>query len=106
MAIVKLTSSGKAIQFIDDDNNIYQIAKSYLIPLLMGTSKYKIATMSRMPYKAPEGRFPKSEVWGADDATNKFVQEQIERQKEIDVMSKGAIKQKEKQQAYIGNDEW
>ncbi len=64
MAIVKVSSSGKAVLFIDDDGNIFCAAKSFITGLLASTDHQKFILLSRLPDKADQSRFKPSPVFG------------------------------------------
>ena len=63
MAVVKLGSSGKSIQFIDDEGYIYYTSVNFLVGLLNNKSKGKIILLKRQPLKAAPGRFQKSPIY-------------------------------------------
>lgn len=61
--IVKLTSSLKGVQIIDDDGKVFQTSVFALKSLLEGDNK-KFVICSKMPYDVSPDRFPKSPVYG------------------------------------------
>jgi hypothetical protein len=79
MAVVLKTSSGKAVQFIDEEGNVFMTSVSWLKTLLYGNKK--MIELTRMPYKANPGRFRKSPV--LDLGTGKKSLEPLEGGKEL-----------------------
>ena len=61
MAAIKLTTSGKAIQFIDDDGRVFQTS-TYDYGLLVGGKK-KFISPIRLPHDVSPTRFPPSKMW-------------------------------------------
>ena len=61
MAAIKLTTSGKAIQFIDDEGRVYQTS-TYDYGLLVGGKK-KFISPIRLPHDVSPTRFPPSKLW-------------------------------------------
>ena len=60
MAAIKLTRTGKAIQFIDDEGRVYQTSKYDYGLLISGVKKF--ITPVRMPHDIRTDRFPPSPV--------------------------------------------
>jgi len=60
MTVLKLTSSGKAVQIIDDEGRVYQTSVVFLQGLLMGKAKGNFVTTSRLPFNVAPGRFKPS----------------------------------------------
>ena len=60
MAAIKLTTSGKAIQFIDDEGRVYQTSL-YDYSLLVAGKK-KFTTPVRLPHDVSPQRFPPSKL--------------------------------------------
>ena len=63
MTVLKLTSSGKGLQVIDDEGNVFQTSKLYVETLLAGNIKGNFILLNRLPWKAAEDRFKKSPLW-------------------------------------------
>lgn len=63
MTVIKLTSSGKGIQIIDDLGNVYQTSKLYVQSLLDGNIKGNFILCNRLVWKASPDRFMKSPLW-------------------------------------------
>lgn len=63
MTIIKLNSSGKAVQVITDNGEIYQTSVVFLQGLLMGKAKGNFITTSRLPYNVSPTRFKPSILW-------------------------------------------
>ena len=63
MGIAKLTKTGKAIQFIDDEGWVYQTSATYMRALANGNLNKDFIVLHRLPQKVSSARFPKSPVW-------------------------------------------
>lgn len=63
MAIVKLTKSGKAISFIDEEGNVFVTSKIAMINMLNGTLNGNFVLLSRLPFKIDQNRFKPSPVY-------------------------------------------
>lgn len=63
MAIIKLTASKKAVQFVTDDGDVYQCAKSIVAMLLEEKVRGGLVVLSRLPFKVNPERFKKSLVY-------------------------------------------
>jgi len=63
MAVVKLSSSGKQLQFIDDEGNIFVTSASFVMGLMQGRSKYSFLLLNRFPNKVAKGRFKQSPLY-------------------------------------------
>jgi hypothetical protein len=74
MAVVKLTASKKAIQFIDDEGNCFQTSTAWLAGMVNGNVKHDFILLSRLPMKVSEDRFKKSPVWGEVEISDKKVE--------------------------------
>jgi len=66
MTILKLTSSGKGVQIIDDSGNVYMSSVTYLKSLLAGTSKHPVVFFSRLPFKVSPDKFGVSKLYDPD----------------------------------------
>jgi len=60
MAAIKLSSSGKAVQFIDDNGLVFQTS-TYDYSLLL-SGKKKFITPVRLPHDVNPNRFPPSQM--------------------------------------------
>ena len=63
MGVCKLSGSGKQVQFIDDDGNVFVAAKGVVAKLLAGAVDNNLIKLNRMPEGVSPSRFGKSEVW-------------------------------------------
>ncbi len=61
LTVIKLTSSKKAIQIIDDEGRVYQTSVNSIAYLLSGKAPF--ITTSRLPFNVAPGRYKPSEVW-------------------------------------------
>jgi len=63
MAVVKLSSSGRAVQFITDDGVLFQTSVSFFRGLLEGRSPSGFVLLTRMPWRVSKSRFKPSPVF-------------------------------------------
>ena len=63
MAVIKLTSSGKAFLFIDDDGRTYSTSLSFVSQLMQNKLKQKFVLLSRLPWDTNDSRFKKSPLY-------------------------------------------
>jgi len=71
MAVVKLTSSGKAILFIDDEGRVYSTSLSFLSQLTKGLLAQPFVLLSRLPFDIHDKRFKASPVYDPDGILDK-----------------------------------
>lgn len=68
MAVVKKSSSGKAIQFILGEDvpagTVFQLSASLFGKIMSESINGPYVVLSRLPIPVPAGKFPKSAVWG------------------------------------------
>lgn len=57
MAVIKLTSSGKAMQFIDDLGCVHQIACSYLLGYITKRGNVDYIPLTKLPLKVSTDRY-------------------------------------------------
>jgi hypothetical protein len=69
MAVVKLTSSKKSVQFVDDEGNVFYTSVYIVEKMLKGEIRGDFVLLTRMPSKVAEGRFMKSPVFDAVSKT-------------------------------------
>jgi hypothetical protein len=65
MAVIKTTSSGKAIMFIDDEGNIFITSTAAVQNTITSSNPNNFVVLTRMPNPAAQDRFPKSPVFNA-----------------------------------------
>jgi hypothetical protein len=70
MAVIKLTSSGKALMFIDDDGNIFITSITAVNKTVNSTNPNNFIVLTRMPNQAAPDRFPKSPLYNAPVTTD------------------------------------
>ena len=63
MAVVKLSSSGKQLQFIDDEGNMFVTSAAFVMGLMQNRSKHGFLLLSRYPNKISKDRFKQSPLW-------------------------------------------
>lgn len=109
MAAIKLTSSGNAVQFIDEEGNVFMTSKAYLTSLLSGTLKRGFIIPRLMPFGVNKNRFPKSELWIPDNLNKEYVEEQKLRKENLknnnDALSIKFKKDTEDRSKYQGSDD-
>lgn len=70
MAVIKKSSSGKAIQFIlgEDVPNgtVFQMSSALFARVMSENIRGDFVVLTRMPIPVPKGRFPKSATYGDD----------------------------------------
>ena len=70
MAVIRITSSGKAVQVVGDNGEMFQTSKVYLEQLLQGKNPAGYILLSRLPFDAAPGRFKKSPVYEGGKQTD------------------------------------
>jgi hypothetical protein len=63
MAVAKVTSSKKAVQFITDEGHVFQTSLVFMTQLLAGQVKGDFVLLTRMPFDVSPDRFKKSPVY-------------------------------------------
>jgi len=70
MAIIKLSKSGRQIQFVDDFGNVYGTSGVAVHNLLDGKVKQGYTMLMRLPFKVSTSRFGVSPLWNPDGNTS------------------------------------
>jgi hypothetical protein len=68
MGVLKKTSSGKALQFITDEGDVYQCSFKLFMGVVNDQINGEFVVLTRMALGVPPGRFPKSVVYGGEKA--------------------------------------
>ena len=63
MTVIRLTESGKAVQVITDEGEVFQTSVNSVQFLLMGKAKGNFITTSRMIYNVAPDRFKPSQLY-------------------------------------------
>jgi hypothetical protein len=63
MAVIKLTSSKKALMFIDDDGNNFITSVTAVSKCMTDSNPNNFVVLSRLPHSTAPNRFPKSPVY-------------------------------------------
>lgn len=63
MAVIKLSTSGRQVQFIDDEGNVFVTSSAYVMGLFQGKSNHQLILLSRLPLKASKDRFKQSPLY-------------------------------------------
>ena len=61
--IIKLSSSGKQVQVVDDDGCVFGTSVTFLKGLLEGKAPRGFVLLTRLPFKVASSRFMKSPTW-------------------------------------------
>lgn len=99
MSVIKLTSSKKAIQVVDDEGRVYGTSTAYLQSLLAGTLKNGYILLKRMPFNVAPDRFKKSELWVPEGQSREYIEKQLGMADELTTNSDPfSVKEKKKRQ--------
>ena len=98
MTVLKLTSSKKAIQIIDDEGRVFQTSLNSLAYLLSGKAQF--ITTSRLPFNVAPGRYKPSVIWTKDGTINTKSLENNDLTTNNDAQSVKTLKEKKKEKAY------
>lgn len=66
MGVIKLSKSGKQLQFICDEGVVYVTSVHYLLGMINKGNPAFIVTMNKLPLKVSKDRFPVSPVWNPE----------------------------------------
>jgi hypothetical protein len=97
MTVLKLTTSKKAIQIIDDNGQVYQTSVNSIAYLLSGKAPF--ITTSRLPFNVAPGRYKPSALWTDGGRINVKSIEQATSTKN-DAQSVQVLEEKKKDKAY------
>jgi hypothetical protein len=101
MAIIKITSSKKGFMVVDDDGNVFMTSIASVRAFLNKESVSGFITLTRMPFKASDDRFPKSPEF------KKYHNLEVESTKASnDVFSKKYKKDTQQKKAYEDVEVW
>lgn len=64
--IVKLSSSGRALQVVDDEGCVFQTSVEFVRGLLDGRSPSGFLLLTRLPFRVSKDRYKPSPVWNPD----------------------------------------
>lgn len=95
MAVLKKTSSGRGVQFIDDNGVIYPTSLAFFKNFLYGDAKI-MELPTRYAVPLPEGKFRKSSVYDPDGYYTKLA----EKNPSVDTMKSNVKKDKQESQQY------
>lgn len=104
MAIVKLSSSKKSVQFIDDSGNVFFSSVNYLLGLLNGKAPTGFIYLKRLPIPISMSRFKPSEVWDPDGIVNSKTLEPVTLSN--DGLNANRIKEKDKKEMFKDKVVW
>lgn len=104
MAIIKLSSSKKSVQFVDEQGNVFFTSVNYLLGLLNGKSPTGFIQLKRLPVPIAMGRFKPSEVYDPNGILNSKTLEPVNFS--TDGLGAKRIKEAEKKEAMIDKLVW
>ena len=81
MVIMKLSSSKKQLQVIDEEGVVFGTSVTFLKGLLEGRSPHNFIMMTRMPFKVSKGRFKPSPVYVPDTGEKELYEETVDSEK-------------------------
>jgi hypothetical protein len=58
-----MSKSGKQVQFIDNQGNVFVTSTNYLASILMGTLQKEMIILAQLPLGVHPGRYPKSPMY-------------------------------------------
>lgn len=97
MAIIKLSSSKKSVQFVDEQGNVFFTSVNYLLGLLNGKSPTGFIQLKRLPIPIAMNRFKPSEVWDPNGVLNEKTLEPVDFK--TDGLSAQRLKKEEKKES-------
>lgn len=103
MAIVKISSSGRALLFIDDEGNSFVTSLSFFKNLVDGQVKGNFLLLTRLPDKVSKDRFKKSPLYGSS-AEKEAVKESIV--VSSDALSRNKLSEKIEQKTFEDKTVW
>lgn len=106
MAIVKLSSSGKAIIFVDDEGNVFGTSLAYMYSLLYGNLPYKFLLLSRLPIPINKHRFKKSPLYIPQGMDKEYIEEQERRSKKSERSDPMGSDKELEEKAYADAEVW
>jgi len=105
MAVVKLSKSGKQVQFIDEEGNMFVTSSTFIAGLLQNRSKFGFVLLSRFPLKVSKDRFKPSPIWDPGGL--------LEKQEKYDKLTTGndsisqkTLKGQEEKKQFIDKKVW
>lgn len=75
--IIKLSSSGKQLQVVDDEGVVFGTSVEFLKGLLDGRSPKGFLLLTRLPFRVSKRRFAKSPVWVPEGGVKEVVDEDV-----------------------------
>jgi len=66
MAVIKLSSSGKQLQFITDEGDVFGTSRLFVEGLFNGKSPRGFIMLTKMPFKVAKNRFKPSPVYNPE----------------------------------------
>ena len=102
MAVVKLSSSLKQVQFISDDGSVFVTSRKFLEGLLGGNNPGRVLVLGLLPNKVSLDRFPKSVVWSPELKDESVSGVSVNR----DVLSRKASEVREVKKGFVDKEVW
>lgn len=92
MAVIKLSRSGKQVQFVDEEGFVFVTSATFLNKLLAGELRNGMILLSRLPQRVSVDRFKPSPVWNPNglevDTNDKRVTEDAFANKSVEKRTK------------------
>jgi len=104
MAVIKLTSSKKAVLFIDDEGNTFITSVNFLVGLLNGKSPYGFVSLARLPGKVADGRFKKSKLYDPSGVYENVDSKTLSTN--TDVLSQKVLKEGKEKKGFVDKKVW
>ena len=102
MGVVKLSSSLKQVQFVDDEGNVFVTSRKYLEGLLSGGNPGRVLVLGLLPNKVSLDRFPRSVVWNPDARDVSVDGVSVNR----DVLSRKASEDRVVKKGFVDKEVW
>jgi hypothetical protein len=104
MAVVKLNSTGKQIQFVDEEGNMFVTSAAFMMGLLQGRSPTGFLLLSRYPNKVAKGRFKESPLWDPSGLAKKNEEKPVTLTN--DSLSRKSLEQGKEKKAFADKKVW
>lgn len=105
--IIKLSSSGKQLQVIDDDGNVFGTSVLFLKGLLEKRAPRNFVLMTKMPFKVAKNRFAPSPVYNPDTKEKELVEDNIDEERtDKDAFSPHITKKVKDKKAFEDKEVW
>ena len=104
MAIVRKSSSGKSIQFLDDEGFIYYTSVNFLMGLINNSKQGNFLLLKRLPVPTNMSRYKPSPIHDPDNILASIDPRSMD--KAPDLMTSKGKENREKKKAFEDADVW